>query len=332
MPTIRVNADAPDRATLGPAAELLRSGGIVAFPTETVYGLGANALDPAAVQRIYEAKGRPAVNPLIVHVASVAMARDLSEDWTPLASRLAEKFWPGPLTLVVRRTARIPDDVTAGGETVGLRMPAHPVALALIELAGVPVAAPSANLSNQISPTTAAHVERGLGDRVDVIVDGGATSVGIESTVVDVTGTEPRILRPGVVTADDIANAAQAPVRIGAAHREELPRSPGMLGKHYAPRARVELFGSGEAAEAAERAAREHAAGRRVGALVFRPLGVAGVLEHVMPGDARGYARRLYASLHEVDDAGCALVLVEDPPRAEEWRGVRDRLERAARA
>jgi L-threonylcarbamoyladenylate synthase len=333
MPTIRVSADAPDPAVLERAAALLRSGRLVAFPTETVYGLGAHALDGAAVRRIYEAKGRPPLNPVIVHVSSIAMARELAGDWPELAERLARRFWPGPLTLVVRKTARIPDEVTGGGATVGLRMPSHPVALAIIERAGIPVAAPSANRSNQVSPTTAAHVERSLGDRVDLIIDAGPTSVGIESTVVDVTGAEPRVLRPGMITADDImhAGAGTAPTDGSQDAAGAVPRSPGMMGKHYAPEGRVVLFGAEEEDRAAATARAAVESGQRVGAMVFSSLGVPGVTEEVMAGGARDYARQLYATLHTLDVAGCALILVAEPPATEEWRGVRDRLHRAAR-
>jgi L-threonylcarbamoyladenylate synthase len=329
MRILRVNAAAPDPDAIRDAAEVLRAGGLVAFPTETVYGLGANALDARAVRRIFEVKGRPAMNPLIVHVSSVAMARDLAADWPELADRLARAFWPGPLTLVVRRVERLPREVAGGGPTVGLRMPAHPVALALIEAAGIPIAAPSANRSNEVSPTSARHVERGLGDRIEVLVDGGATSVGIESTVVDVTEGEPRVLRPGMITAEEISRAAGARVVATAADRVEAPRAPGMMGKHYAPKGRVALFGAADIDDAGARARDAVVAGQRVGALVFTSLNVEGVLEHRMAPDAREYARHLYATLHTLDLAGCDLILVEQPPPTAEWRGVRDRLYRA---
>lgn len=329
MRIVRVSADAPGQGPLHEAAELLRAGGLVAFPTETVYGLGANALDARAVRRIYEAKGRPAVNPLIVHVASVAMARELASEWPDLAEKLARVFWPGPLTLVVRRTEALPREVTGGGTTVGLRMPSHPVALALIEAAGIPVAAPSANRSNQVSPTTAQHVERGLGDRVDLIVDGGATTVGIESTVVDVTGPQPRVLRPGMLSAEEISRAAGVPVEVATRDAPDATRSPGMLGKHYAPGGRVIVYAAADIDSAAAQARDAIERGDRVGALVFTSLNVAGVLEHAMATDAREYARHLYATLHTLDLAGCGLILVEQPPPTPEWRGVLDRLHRA---
>lgn len=332
MRVIRLNSDAPARAALEEAAELLRSGRLVAFPTETVYGLGANALDERAVRRIYEAKGRPAINPLIVHVASAAEARTFALDWTPAADTLARAFWPGPLTLVVKKTAAIPSLVSAGGATVGLRVPAHPVALALLEAAGIPIAAPSANRSNQISPTTAQHVIDALGDRVDLIIDGGATTVGIESTVVDVTGAIPRILRPGMVSLSEVAGIV-AGAEVGSARPgDDALLSPGMLGKHYAPHGVVTLFEAPEAGAAAAHARAALDQGRRVGALVFSTLGVAGVHEFAMAAHPRECARTLYATLHAIDAAGCELILIESPPRTDEWAGVRDRLERAARS
>src|SRR4051812_20749755 len=190
MRVIQVDADAPG-AAVREAAAVLRDGGLVAFPTETVYGLGARALDPASVARIYEAKGRPSYNPLIVHVATVDAARALSSAWPEAADRLAERFWPGPLTLVVPRAPVIPDAVSAGLDTVGVRIPGHPVAHALLEAAGIPVAAPSANRSMGVSPTTAEHVRRSLGGRVDLILDGGPCPVGIESTVLSLAGEVP---------------------------------------------------------------------------------------------------------------------------------------------
>lgn len=311
------------------AAEVLRAGRLVAFPTETVYGLGANALDESAVRRIYEAKGRPAINPVIVHVASTDDARALATEWTADAEALARAFWPGPLTLVVRKTTRIPGIVTAGGDTVGLRVPAHPVALALLREAAVPVAAPSANRSNQVSPTTAAHVRHGLGDRVDLIIDGGATHVGIESTVVDVTGPVAQVLRPGMISREAIAaavgGASDAGPDAGAL------RSPGMLEKHYAPQARVRLFGSDDRARVVADAREELANDGRVGAMVFESLGVPDIHERLMPPGHHEYARVLYATLHALDDLECDVIWIEHPPAAPEWAGILDRVVRASR-
>ena len=330
MRVVRVDPKAPDRAVLEEAASLLRSGSLVAFPTETVYGLGAHALDEKAVHRIYEAKGRPSINPLIVHVADVKAARALSADWTQVAETLASRLWPGPITLVVRKTQAIPEVVTAGQDTVGLRVPAHPVALALLKLAQIPVAAPSANLSNQVSPTTAQHVARGLGERVPLVLDGGPTAVGIESTVVDVTGPVPRILRPGMVSRETILKwIGKAEVAAGSAG-DEAPRSPGMLARHYAPRAKLRLFTATER-RSAERDARIAASkGKRIGAMTFEPFVAFLTVEFTMPRDPSAYARVLYAHLHAFDEAQCDLVWIEEPPRDSEWLAVHDRLARAA--
>src|SRR4051794_39087740 len=197
---LALHAIPPDPADVAVAAAVLHRGGLVAFPTETVYGLGANALDAAAVARIFAAKGRPATNPLIVHVAAAEHVWSVAADWPAVAARLAERFWPGPLTLVLPKAAAVPDAVTAGGPTVAVRVPAHPVALALLRAAGVPLAAPSANRSTELSPTTAGHVLHGLGGRIDLVLDAGPTAGGIESTVLDVTTNPPRLLRPGLVT------------------------------------------------------------------------------------------------------------------------------------
>jgi L-threonylcarbamoyladenylate synthase len=324
----RVGIGAPRRATLKRAAELLRAGRLVAFPTETVYGLGAHALDEAAVRRVYEAKGRPPLNPLIVHVASTEAAKALSSDWTDNAEKLAAAFWPGPLTLVVRKAKQVPDLVTAKQDTVALRVPGHAIALELLREVGVPIAAPSANLSTQVSPTTAQHVVRGLGTRVDLVLDAGATSVGIESTVVDVTGPMPRILRPGIISRDDIAGVT-GDAEIAAEASDAVPRSPGTVGKHYAPQALLRLFlpGGREGALAEARAAQQRC---RVGAMVFSDFPLDVVELRRMPDDPRAYAHALYATLHALDDAGCEVVFVEQPPSTAPWAGVLDRLERAA--
>jgi L-threonylcarbamoyladenylate synthase len=290
------------------AAALIREGGLVAFPTETVYGLGANALDARAVARVFEVKGRPSTSPLIVHVDSREMARGLARRWPERAEKLACRYWPGPLTLVVEKDARIPDIVTAGLPTVGLRMPAHPAALALLREAGVPVAAPSANRFTELSPTTAEHVRTSLGGAVDFILDGGATAVGIESTVLSLVG-EPVLLRPGVIPLPEI-EALIGPVRPAAHPGAGSHASPGMHARHYRPRTRLLLLGSGEAPPAGR--------GARL------RLGIE------MPGDPLGYAASLYESLHRLDEQGLDWVAVEPPPDTAEWAGVLDRLRRAA--
>lgn len=335
MTVVRVDPAHPDEGAIRRAAEVLRAGGLVAFPTETVYGLGAHALDPAAVARIYAAKGRPGYNPVIVHVATVEQARALSGAWPAAAERLAAAFWPGPLTLVVPRAPSVPDAVTAGLPDVALRIPAHPVAHALLAAAGIPVAAPSANRSTEVSPTTAAHVERSLGGRVDLILDGGPTPVGIESTVVSVTGAVPTLLRPGTLSRDDLAAVVGEVALAGDAKREEgaaLP-SPGTMDRHYAPRAQLRLWHPNERDAALSDARALVAAGRAVGILARSDVSLEGARVERMPADPASYAARLYAALHDMDDAGRDVVLVERVPENDPvWAGLADRLRRAAHA
>jgi L-threonylcarbamoyladenylate synthase len=316
------------------AAARIRDGGLVAFPTETVYGLGARADDSDAVRRIFAAKGRPPGNPLIVHVASADAGRAVAEAWPEAAERLAEAFWPGPLTLVVtRRRGAVVDEVAAGGPTVALRVPAHPVALALLEAAGLPIAAPSANRSSAISPTTADHVEKSLGDRVDVILDGGPTGFGIESTIVDVTRSPAVLLRHGAVPLAAIASLIPVVDR-GSAVVEEGERAPapGAYARHYAPRAKVVLVPE-EAVRIEVAALRGQ--GLRTGALERAPGTVTEGPHVVLPSEIAGYAAGLYAALHRLEDEGCdAIVIARAPQRAPQgddaWAAVRDRLERAS--
>lgn len=339
MNTLRVDAENPEGEAIGRAAAIIRDGGLVAFPTETVYGLGANALDEAAIDRIYAAKGRPDYNPLIVHVADAAAARAVVTDWPDTAAALADAFWPGPLTLVLSRSPRVPARVSAGLDTVAVRVPAHPVALALLRTAGVPIVAPSANPSTGVSPTRAEHVAKGLADRVDLILDAGPTEVGIESTVVDLSGDGADILRPGAVSSDDLRPFLGGLGSGSATGSGPARRSPGMLDRHYAPRATLQLFDPAAAAPALAAARRATSEGRKVGGMLLDRERLPG--EEVggedtfrvlvmMPPDPRGYARQLYATLHRMDDVGCDLVLVEAVPEAPGWAGVRDRLERAA--
>ncbi|MEN9508728.1 MAG: hypothetical protein RLZZ621_1291 [Gemmatimonadota bacterium] len=334
-------------SALAQAAQRLREGGLVAFPTETVYGLGAHALDPEAVARIYAAKGRPAWNPVIVHVPDLAHARPLSRAWPATAEALAGAFWPGPLTLVVPKAPMIPDVTTAGRDAVGIRVPAHPVALALLREAAIPVAAPSANRFTQVSPTTADDVARSLGDRVDCLLDGGPCEVGIESTVVDCTGPDVVLLRPGMISAAEIAQVVSplgvtvrtaAPVSLphDAGAPVEAPRGPGMVDRHYAPTAEVWLVAPPPSHDVQEALEAAFAAGVDRGPVraLWRTLDCSrpGLDVQRMPTDPAPYARALYRALHDADAAGVTLLLIELPPTDDSaWDGVRDRLTRASR-
>ncbi len=331
-------AAAPPQRTLDVldrAAEILRSGGLVAIPTETVYGLAGNALDEDAVEAIFRAKGRSPSNPLIVHVADTAMARSLAGTWPETADRVAATLWPGPVTVVVPRGRRIPAIVTAGGPTVALRCPAAPLTRLLIERTGLPLAAPSANRSEAVSPTTAHHVLEGLGHRVDLILDAGPCRHGIESTVVDCTTDPPRILRPGPLARTRLAEVLGGPVADeGGAAADGVARSPGTAARHYAPRTTLEV-----PADPPARVAELLAEGHRIGWVTLDP-GAAGTRRlataHegliVVPADADpdGFARALYATLHALDRRALDRIVVDPPPGDEAWQAVRDRLRRAA--
>ncbi len=356
----QVDAGSPEPELIEQAAALLGGGSLVVFPTETVYGLGALALDPAAVERIFQAKGRPANNPLIVHVANLAQARGLVRDWPADAQRLAERFWPGPLTLVLAKDPCVPDRVTAGGGTVALRMPAHPVALALLRKVGAPLAAPSANRSCHLSATTAGHAWKDLDGRVAMILDAGPTEFGVESTVVDLTGQVPRVLRPGSITAGQLTEtlgrsvlgqpqskpaslgqqapggARSSPVEVAAS--VEPLRSPGQLARHYSPRIPLELV---EPGQSLGRVLHWVSLGCRVGWLRFSDDGPAGEggelpaewaerVERVRWPEPAEYARRMYGELHRFEDQGLDRIVVDFPPDLDAWQAVRDRLTRAA--
>lgn len=292
------------------AAEIIRGGGLVTFPTETVYGLGANALDAAAVRKIYALKERPATSPLIVHVASIEQAREFAAEWTEDADRLAREYWPGPLTLVVPKKPVIPDAVTAGLGTVGLRMPRHPVALALLRAAGVPIAAPSANRFTQLSPTTAQHVREAFGADTPFLLDGGPCEVGLESTVIAVTHDGLEVLRPGMAFVEE--------AMAGAEPAEEAHRSPGQHKKHYSPRTRVLLVGHGRLPD------------RGRGAYLWIVQEAMATRAIHMPAQPEAYAAQLYSRLHELDRDGFDWIAVEFPPDTPEWAAIRDRLTRAA--
>lgn len=310
-------------AAVDETARLLRAGEIVALPTETVYGLAANALNSAAVRKIFEAKGRPAHNPLIVHVGSVAMARTCVADWPDRAEQLARNHWPGPLTLVLPKASIIPDEVTAGGDTVAVRWPSHPFIQAVVRKCGFPLAAPSANRSNQLSPTNVSHVTNAMEGRIPLAIDGGQCQVGIESTVFDVL--QNRVLRPGMITAAEL-NA------ITATGSKGVLRSPGLLEQHYSPRARLLVAQWDLPAQSKLIASAAGFAAPQTWVIAYNripiKLGFAGV--SVIPEDVEAYARALYSELHRCDEAGVQLIIVEMPPSGPEWEGIRDRLRRAA--
>lgn len=310
---------------LNRAVEVLRAGGLIALPTETVYGLGADAANDLAVRRIFAVKGRPSTHPLIVHVASVERAREWATELTPAGEALAKAFWPGPLTLIVKRSARASDAVTGGQDTVGLRVPAHPLALELLQSFGGGIAAPSANRFGRVSPTTAAHVKSELGDEVDLILDGGPSEVGVESTIIDVTQASPRLLRPGGVSREAVEKILGRPL-ILATHATDV-RAPGMLASHYAPRAGLWLV---SAAELFDEAKRRQATGARV--VVIAPEGTPvpeGAALLTVPADEAGFARVLYAHLREADSLG-DLILAVPPPESGLGLAVLDRLRRAS--
>ncbi len=313
------------------ATELLRGGEVVALPTETVYGLAANALDAKAVSQIFTVKGRPAHNPIIVHVASIAMAQQCVAAWPVLAGKLAKAFWPGPLTLVLPRADVVPDIITAGGPTVGVRWPSHPFIQAVIRECNFPLAAPSANPSNRVSPTTAEHVRKSLGDRIRLIVDGGQSQIGIESTVLDISGSPPRLLRPGMIHEQALL-AVTGELAVGPRQVPQVLKSPGLLRKHYSPRARLVVWSWENEAELEVRSAKSEVRSGRIHVIAHTRIpsrkGFGRV--SVIPHDATAFARAIYAELHQCDEAGAELIVVEALPNGPEWRAIADRLRRAA--
>ncbi len=328
------------------AARVLAKGGLVALPTETVYGLGADGLSVSAVMRIFQAKGRPADHPLILHVASEHQAKALAADWPESADRLARSFWPGPMTLILKRAQVVPDAVTGGQDTVGLRIPGHPVALALLNEfsqrgSGV-IAAPSANRFGGVSPTRAIDVIHGLGaylDEEDMVLDGGACQVGVESTIVDLSGDRPRILRPGGLSrtaitaalAGDLDRSSSSENRPAAA----VPRVSGSLESHYAPRARVRLVAPHEMSSVMTGLFRQQPV-RRVGLMPFASQHLddcsseSRLIVRRMPDDADRYAHALYAVMNDLDRIGVDDLLIAQPPQTAEWEAISDRLRRAA--
>jgi L-threonylcarbamoyladenylate synthase len=299
------------------AAALIRAGELVAFPTETVYGLGANALDAAAVAKIFVAKGRPAGSPLIVHVDSVEMARGLVREWPASADLLSRRFWAGPLTLVLPKQPHVPNVLTSGLDTLAIRMPANAIAIALIREAGVPIAAPSANRFTELSPTTAEHVRESLGDRAAMVLDGGRTTVGIESTVLSLAGSKPILLRPGMLSRAEIEEVI-GPVEVFESSVTGAHPSPGMHPRHYSPRTLLLLVDDGPLPER----------GRGAYLWIAKPAHASCMIQ--MPDHPRAYAAVLYETLHQTDIQGWDWIAVEKPPLAPEWAAIHDRLERAA--
>lgn len=343
---LRIDPHDPDPAAIAVAAQALADGRLVAFPTETVYGLGANALDAAAVERIFAAKQRPTTDPLIVHLARAHQLDRVAVDIPPVVHRLAERFWPGPLTLVLRRGPHVPPNVSAGRDTVAVRVPAHPVAHALLAACGAPIAAPSANLFSRPSPTTAQHVLDDLAGRVDIVLDGGPTTIGLESTVIDLTQTPPVLLRPGGVSVEALRallpdlRVPVAPLITSAA---ESAAAPGSLLKHYAPHAPLLLL-RGDAAAVARfirtAVSALHVRGRRAGILLpdeelatYPDLNAA-VVALGPAHDLRAIGRYLFARLREVDNLGVDVILVQGVADSDDADGlgpaIRDRLFRAA--
>ncbi|MDD5461901.1 MAG: L-threonylcarbamoyladenylate synthase [Methylococcales bacterium] len=324
-----------DDAAIEHAANLLRKGRLVAFPTETVYGLGADAFNPDAVRRIFQAKGRPADHPLIVHIPSIDSLNDWALTVPDAAQQLAERFWPGPLALILNKRPEVPLEVTGGQNTVGLRMPDHPVALRLLQAFDGGVAAPSANRFCRISPTQAAHVAEELGDAVDLILDGGACQVGVESTIIDLSGDRPRLLRPGHITRSEIEAVLQAELTIITPQvtPSEL-RAPGMMAVHYAPVTMALLCPTDHLQRMVQELILHN---KRISILALNAtdsvLAEKRIIRVIrMPGQADDYAQALYASLRELDSLHLDMILVEQPPDTEAWRTVNDRLGKATSA
>lgn len=338
---LKLDSVNPDPDKIKHAAEVIRAGGLVAFPTETVYGLGANALDAAAVQNIFTAKGRPADNPLIVHIVETSELSKLTDNIPPVAYTLMDRFWPGPLTMIFNKSKAVPGIVTAGLDTVAIRMPSHPIAKALISESGLPIAAPSANASGKPSPTTAQHVIEDLYGRVDVIIDGGCTNVGLESTVLDVTSTPPSILRPGGITAEQLEHVLQKididPALVSQKNYDAIPRSPGMKYKHYSPKAEVIII-QGSLDKIVEKinklAARYAAEGKKVGILATEQTKSSYLSGNIISmGDRSNpetIAANLFRDLREFDEKNVDVVLAEAVDSSGIGFAVMNRMSKAA--
>ncbi len=314
-----------DERAIEMAADLLKQGRLVAFPTETVYGLGADASNPEAVKRIFNTKGRPADHPLIVHIADVGQLDDWALDIPDAALRLADKFWPGPLALIFKKKPQVPLEVTGGQQTIALRIPNHPVALSLLQAFGGGVAAPSANRFCRISPTQAAHVSEELGDAVDCILDGGSCQVGVESTVLDFSGAKPALLRPGQITRQEIEDFLQIELVVNI--KSDI-RAPGMMAVHYAPATVAMLVRADDLQTCIGNLV---STGKRVGLLAYKQTINNGQLLQViaMPEQAADYAQQLYSALRELDSLNLDIILVEQPPVTDAWSAINDRLAKA---
>lgn len=293
------------------AAEAILAGELIAMPTETVYGIAADATNPKAIAKLFELKGRPAENPLIVHISDFVQLEDIVGEWTPAADVLANRFWPGPLTLVVKKSDLIPSIVTGGLDTVAVRMPDHPVALEVIESAGVPIAAPSANRFMQLSPTSAGNIDPAISTKLAFILDGGPCRIGLESTVVDITQNPPRILRPGGISRGDIQAALG--IQLGEVPSNGERRGPGMYARHYAPYGQVMLC--------------DALGDEDAGLVIGEPKNE---MQLQMPGDPVAYGARLYDYLHKLDAMGVPVIKIERPPDTGDWEAVMDRLRKAS--
>ncbi len=312
------------------AVAQLRQGEVVAVPTETVYGLAANALEASSVEKIFTGKDRPAQNPIIVHVSSESMARDCVAQWPESAGKLANAFWPGPLTLVLPKADTIPGNVVAGGATVGVRWPSHPFMQKLITACSFPLAAPSANLSNHISPTSAEHVKSQMEGRIPLIIDGGPAQVGIESTVVDLSGDSVRVLRPGMISMEAI-EAVLSDGAITVGKDECVLKSPGQLERHYAPNARLLVLNWKDEEDLENQISYSRTPHDRVHVIAHTHVvgGTRFGRVSVLPREAQAYAQVLYGELHRCDQEGAELICVEAPPDDPEWVAINDRLSRA---